>query len=81
MYRCLQFIAWILVCALLIPVAVQACPSCKLVEDPIARGFNWSILFLMAMPFTVVGLIGGSVFYLYNRAGQADNHPSRTDAD
>ena len=32
----------ITVCALfVIPTAVQACPSCKLVDDPIAQGFKW----------------------------------------
>jgi hypothetical protein len=64
----------ILVFALLMPTVVEACPSCKLVDDPIAQGFKWSILFLMAMPYLVSGLIGGGVFYICNRTNRGDNH-------
>ena len=38
---------------LVMPTVADACPSCKLVEDPIAQGFKWSILFLMAKPYIV----------------------------
>src|SRR3989449_8806554 len=31
-------------------------------------GFSWSILFLMAAPYAVVGAAGGWLFYLYRRA-------------
>src|SRR3989454_7626561 len=30
--------------------------------------FSWSILFLMAAPYAVVGAAGGWLFYLYRRA-------------
>ena len=63
----------ILVIALLVPTVVQACPSCKTIDDPIVQGFKWSILFLMAMPYIVSGLIGGSVFYIYYRTHRTDN--------
>jgi hypothetical protein len=66
--------------ALLIPNVVDGCPSCKLVDDPIVQGFKWSILFLMAMPYTVFGLIGGGVFYMYKRVNPADNHEPHSDA-
>ena len=69
--RYLSFI--LLTIAMLIPTVVSACPACNLIEDPIFRGFNWSILFLMAMPFNVFGIIGGGVFYVYKRAHQIDN--------
>ncbi len=49
---------------------IQACPACKNLDGPISSGFNSSIFFLMAMPFTVVALIGGSVFYHYRRASR-----------
>ena len=52
----------------IIPLSLEACPACKNLDDPIARGFNWSVLFMMAMPFAVFGVIGGSVFYTYRRA-------------
>ena len=52
----------------IIPLTLEACPACKNLDEPIARGFNWSVLFMMAMPFTVVGVIGGSVYYQFRRA-------------
>ncbi len=52
------------------PLSLEACPACKNLDEPIARGFNWSVLFMMAMPFTVFGIIGGSVFYTYRRANR-----------
>ena len=45
----------------------------KTIDDPIVQGFKWSILFLMAMPYIVSGLIGGGVFYVYYRTHRADN--------
>lgn len=51
-----------------IPLSLEACPACKNLDEPIAKGFNWSVLFMMAMPFAVFGVIGGSVFYAYRRA-------------
>ena len=51
---------------LIVPTYLEACPACKTLDDPIAKGFNWSILFLMAMPFTVFGLIGGTIFLHWN---------------
>ena len=51
---------------LIVPVSLEACPGCKNLDDPINKGFNWSILFMMAMPFTVVGLIGGTIFLHWN---------------
>ena len=49
---------------------VEACPGCKdaLSEnDPqharMVRGYFWSILFMMAMPFTIAGTFG-TFFYL-----------------
>ncbi|MBI1923826.1 hypothetical protein HYR99_06205 [Candidatus Poribacteria bacterium] len=69
--RYLSFI--LLTVAMLIPTVVSACPTCNLIEDPIFRGFNWSILFLMAMPFTVFGIIGGSILYTYKRGNKINN--------
>ncbi len=58
----------ICVVTLILPHTLEACPACKNLNEPIARGFNWSVLFMMSMPFTVFGVIGGSVFYYYRRA-------------
>ena len=76
MRRYFLLIVGVTVLALLIPAAVEACPSCKTIDDPIVQGFKWSILFLMAMPYIVSGLIGGGVFYVYYLAHRADNRKS-----
>ncbi len=68
-----HIVLWILVIGLVIsflPQSLEACPACKDLNEPIARGFNWSVLFMMSMPFTVFGIIGGSVFYLYRRTNR-----------
>ena len=54
----------------IVPLSLEACPACKNLDEPIARGFNWSVLFMMAMPFAVFGVIGASVFYSYRRANR-----------
>jgi len=53
--------------AVLGPVAAQACAVCfgSSPNDPFSRGINWGILFMMIMPFTIAGLIGGWLFYMY----------------
>ena len=51
---------------LVAPISLEACPGCKDLDDPIGKGFNWSILFMIAMPFTVFGLIGGTIFLQWN---------------
>ena len=52
------------------PALAAACAVCGLdsLADPITRGFSGSILFLMGMPFAVVGVIGGGLFYMNRRA-------------
>lgn len=68
-----RLLFWILVVgiiALIVPHNLQACPACKTLDEPIGKGFNSSIFFLMAMPFTVFALVGGSVFYHYRRANR-----------
>ena len=51
---------------LIVPMSLEACPGCKNLDDPMNKGFNWSILFLMAMPFTVFGIVGGTVYLHWN---------------
>ncbi|RKU32670.1 hypothetical protein C6496_23460 [Candidatus Poribacteria bacterium] len=51
---------------LIVPTYLEACPGCKNLDDPINKGFNWSILFMMAMPFTVFGIVGGTIFLHWN---------------
>ena len=63
-----------LVITMVNPAIGNACPSCKMIDDPIVQGFKWSILFLMAMPYLVFGLIGGTVFYTYKHTNRTNNH-------
>jgi hypothetical protein len=64
------------------PNIARACSVCFTDgDDAVSRAFNWSIAFLMAAPYLVVGSIGGSLFYLYRRAvkktrtKRGPNHP------
>ena len=50
----------------------QSCAMCGSSfgqNDPLQRAFSWSILFMMATPYTVVGIIGAFLFINYRRAG------------
>ncbi len=62
----------LLAAALLIPpqVLAQGCAMCGTAfthDDPVARAFNWSVLFLIAMPYTVFGLAAGWLFLAHRR--------------
>jgi Ni/Fe-hydrogenase subunit HybB-like protein len=46
------------------PMLAHACAVCGGAED---NGYFWGVLFLMSMPFTVGGLIGGWLLYSYRR--------------
>ena len=51
------------------PDIARACSVCFAdSDDAVSQAFNWSIAFLMAAPYLVVGSIGGSLFYFYRRA-------------
>ena len=58
----------------LAPVDAHACSVCWDLSsnDLSSRAMNWSILFLMAMPFTIVGSIGGWLVYKYRHAPKAE---------
>lgn len=50
------------------PFVVYACSVCITgAGDPTTDGFNWSVLFLMATPYLVVGSIAGGLFLAYRR--------------
>jgi hypothetical protein len=54
-----------------IPSMARACAVCITgADDPSADAFNWSVLFLMAAPYLVVGSIAGCLFYTYRRAAR-----------
>lgn len=71
--RSILLALWTGAVVLLIPTLAGACPVCWIGgsspdHDATARGFYWGLLFLMAMPFAVVGSIAGWLFYVYRRA-------------
>jgi hypothetical protein len=47
----------------------QGCAMCgtALKDDQLGQAFGWSVLFLIAAPYSVVGLLGGYIFYAYWR--------------
>ena len=67
-------------CSFLVAVAATLAPklaraqSCAMCassfgeNDPVQRAFSWSILFLMATPYTIVAVIGGFLYYSHRRA-------------
>ncbi|MDE0015651.1 MAG: hypothetical protein OXU51_05655 [Candidatus Poribacteria bacterium] len=59
-------VSLLMVVMLMVPTYLEACPGCKTLDDPIGKGFNWSILFMIAMPFTVFGVVGGTIFLQWN---------------
>jgi hypothetical protein len=58
--------------------AAHACAVCLSgsADDPLTDAFNWSVLFLMAMPYTVLGSIGAFLFYHYRRSVKRASEPS-----
>ena len=70
MSRFFLAVTLLIVVMLIVPTYLEACPACKTLDDPISKGFNFSILFMMAMPFAVFTVIGGTVFWHYRRANR-----------
>ena len=63
--------------ALLIASVAAACPTCKeglAQNDPhgqsVAAGYYYSILFMMTMPFAILGTFGGLAYLSIRRARQ-----------
>jgi hypothetical protein len=57
---------------LVLPRAAGACSVCigGAAGERLTDAFNWSIFFLMAMPYTILFSIIGFVFYSYRRAAR-----------
>lgn len=64
----------VLLALVVAPALAAACSVCVTGDnDPTAHAFNWSVLFLIATPYTVVGSIAGWLFYKYRRAAGQSN--------
>jgi heme/copper-type cytochrome/quinol oxidase subunit 2 len=61
------------------PSIARACAVCVTgTHDAVSDAFNWSVLFLMATPYLVVGSIAGALFYAYRRAARkTEQHESQ----
>lgn len=49
----------------------QGCAMCRTalgVDDPVTQGFNWSIVFLMVMPYTLFASVTAWVLYTRRRS-------------
>lgn len=78
-------ILWLLSVSLLLCSFAEACPTCKeglANADPnherLVQGYFWSILFMMSMPFLILGGLS-TYFYLEvrkARARQQQDHPA-----
>lgn len=58
-----------IILAILGPVGLWACPGCNAVLNEAGQGINYSVLFMMAMPFLVFGSIAVGIIYV-NRQKQ-----------
>jgi ABC-type sulfate transport system permease subunit len=60
-------------CAVIAPdVFAQGCAMCGTAftkDDPVTRAFSWSVLFLIAMPYTIFGVAAGWLFLAHRRRG------------
>ena len=64
-----------LIAVALLATLAEACPGCKdaiaendLEGQRVARGYFWSILFMMSMPFTILGTFGTYCYVEVRRA-------------
>jgi predicted MFS family arabinose efflux permease len=66
----LVFVAAALAVGLALPACAQACPMCgsALGDDPLGRAFGWSIVFMIAAPYTAIGGAAAWLFYMHRRA-------------
>ena len=58
--------------AVRVPAFAQSCAMCGSSfgpQDPTGRAISYSILFLMAAPYTLFAVITGWLYFMYRRAG------------
>ena len=64
----------LLALAVLLAPALARAQSCAMCgssfgeNDPVQRAFSWSILFMMATPYTIVASVGVFLFFAHRRA-------------
>lgn len=88
-FRKILFAALLALGCIGLPAVAQACPGCaeaQAGQGPgrvnIVRGYQLSIIFMMAMPFLIVGSFGGYVYYtMYRGQNGSEAAPPSTDAE
>jgi hypothetical protein len=77
--HCLLKFAIVLVAVVVLSADLMACPTCKngmSGGDPLsvarASGYFYSILFMMSMPFLIVGTFGGVAYLSIKRAKERE---------
>ena len=66
----------------LLPADVNACPGCASgLDDSLGRGLNASILFMIAMPFTIVAAVAVGIVFVYRNASVAPKDGARAEFD
>ena len=59
--------------------AAQGCAMCKStlegVNDPLVSAMNTSVIFMMAMPYAIVGTIGSWIYFASRRGSAAADPP------
>ena len=80
-WRALKPFVMALCLALAFGAVSHACPTCKqgIAEGSqqagMVRGYFWSILFMMSMPFVIFGSLG-AYFYYQVRLARSGRHPN-----
>jgi heme/copper-type cytochrome/quinol oxidase subunit 2 len=69
-----------LLTVLMLATLCQACPTCRnaiaenVQQAGIIRGYFWSILFMMSMPFLILGGLSAYFYYQVRQARATQNH-------
>ncbi len=76
----------VLVAVALVTTDAMACPTCKdgmsgPESQAIARGYFFSILFMMAMPFVIIGTFGSAAYFSIRRAREQQEAQQTIDSD
>ena len=89
-HRFSRFIVKAALCALVLlaaPIVAEACPTCKegmAQGDPayasMVRGYFWSIIFMMSMPFVIFFGLGGYFYYEVRKARSAQSRQAMVPA-
>jgi heme/copper-type cytochrome/quinol oxidase subunit 2 len=69
----------VLVALILLPATATACPTCKeSIADGgnsanLVQGFGWSIIFMMSMPFLILGGLAAYFYFEIRKARKANS--------